>query len=113
VPVEFVDRLVELGVLVPADGDRFGAADARKAGIVRSLEGSGIPLEEQVDAFDRGTLSLGFMETPAYDRFAPYTTETFAQLSERTGVPIELLLVIREVAGGAPPSPDVKAGSAA
>jgi class 3 adenylate cyclase len=106
VPVEFIERLVELGILKPAEGDRFTAADARKAGVVKSLEGTGIPLEDMADALHKGTLSLTFLETPAYDRFAPYTTETFAQLSERTGVPVELLLVIREAAGGALPSPD-------
>jgi adenylate cyclase len=106
VPVEFVDRLVELGVLKPAEGDRFVAADARKAAVVKSLEGSGIPLEDLADAFHRGTLTLAFLEEPAYDRFAPYTTETFAQASERTGVPLDLLLVVREAAGGALPSPD-------
>jgi hypothetical protein len=41
-----------------------------------------------------------------YDRFGSYTTETFAQASERTGVPVDLLLVVREAAGGALPSPD-------
>jgi adenylate cyclase len=106
VPVEFIDRLVELGVLKPAAGDRFVAADARKAGLVKSLEGTGVPLEEMAEALHQGTLTLSFMETSAYDRFAPYSTETFAQLSERTGVPVELLLVIREAAGGALPSPD-------
>jgi adenylate cyclase len=58
------------------------------------------------DALHRGTLTLDFLEEPAYDRFAPYTTETFAQVSERTGVPLDLLLVVREAAGGALPSAD-------
>jgi adenylate cyclase len=106
VPVEFIDRLVELEVLKPAAGDRFVAADARKAGLVKSLEGTGVPLEEMAEALQQGTLSLDFVETSAYDRFAPYTTETFAQVSERTGVPVELLLVVREAAGGALPTPE-------
>jgi class 3 adenylate cyclase len=106
VPVEFVDRLVELEALKPAEGDRFTAADARKAAVVKSLEGTGLPLEDMADALHKGTLSLEFLEAPSYDRFAPYTTETFAQLSERTGVPVDLLLVIREAAGGALPTPD-------
>jgi adenylate cyclase len=106
VPVEFIDRLVELDVLKPAEGDRFVAADARKAGLVKSLEGTGVPLEEMAKALHQGAITLTFMETSAYDRFAPYTTETFAQASERTGVPVELLLVAREAAGGALPDPD-------
>jgi adenylate cyclase len=106
VPVEFVDRLVELGVLKPAEGDRFVAADGRKAAVLKALEGSGVSLEEMADALQRGALAIDFLEEPAYDRFAPYTTETFAQLSERTGVPLDLLLVVREAAGGALPNPD-------
>jgi class 3 adenylate cyclase len=51
-------------------------------------------------------MSLDFVEGPAYERFAGLTGETFRQVSERTGVPLELLLVIREAMGFAQPDPD-------
>jgi adenylate cyclase len=45
------------------------------------------------------------LNSPAYDGFSWYTGVTFQDLSERTGVPIELLMVIREAIGGALPAP--------
>jgi hypothetical protein len=51
-------------------------------------------------------MSLAFMGSPAYERFTALTNETFAEASQRTGVPVELLMVVREAAGGAVPSPN-------
>jgi len=58
------------------------------------------------DALRRGTLSLAFMDSPVYERFAAYTGETFGQLSARTSLPVELLMLIREAMGSAQPRPD-------
>src|SRR5207247_6949932 len=41
-----------------------------------------------------------------FERFAALAAETFQQVSDRTGVPLELLTVIREAIGMAEPSPD-------
>jgi adenylate cyclase len=107
VELEYVDRLVELGILTPAEGDRFTAGDARRAGTIRNLENAGIPLDGLADALRRGSLSLAFMDSPVYERrFAPYTGETFGQLSGRTGLPVELLMLIREAMGSAQARPD-------
>ena len=57
-------------------------------------------------AIRRGTLSLDFFDAAAYERFAALADETFRQVSERTGIPLELLMVVREAIGMAPPSPD-------
>ena len=53
-----------------------------------------------------GSPALGFMDAPAYERFATLSDETFELLSERTGLPVDLVMLIREAAGGAMPSPD-------
>ncbi len=45
------------------------------------------------------------MDSPAYERFAALSDETFQQVSDRTGIPLELLMVIREAIGAAEPSP--------
>ena len=45
------------------------------------------------------------MDAPAYDRFATLSDETFEGLSERTGLPLDLLMLIREATGGAMPRP--------
>jgi adenylate cyclase len=102
----YISRLVELGILKPADGDRFNAGDARRAIAIQALEGAGIPLPGLADALGRGALSLDFMDSTVYERFAAYTTQTFAEVSARTGVPVELLMVVREAMGSAQPRPE-------
>jgi adenylate cyclase len=41
-----------------------------------------------------------------YERFATFSDETFAGLSQKTGIPVNLLMLIREATGGAMPGPD-------
>lgn len=45
------------------------------------------------------------MDSPMYERFAALSSLTFQQLSDKTGVPVELLMVIREAIGSAQPTP--------
>jgi adenylate cyclase len=66
---------------------------------------AGIPLEGLAAGLARGTISLDFLESEQYERFAAISDLTFAQLSERTGVPFELLAVMREAIGSARPEP--------
>jgi adenylate cyclase len=80
--------------------------DVRRVLLARSLEDAGIPLERVGAAVRSGALSFDFLDAPSYDRFAALAPETFRQVSERTGVPIELLMVVREAIGMAQPSPD-------
>lgn len=102
----YVDRLVEMGIIQPDDQDALTRGDVRRAQMAKTLEGAGIGLQAVAAGIRSGQLSLGFMDTPAYQRFATLSDETFRQVSERTGVPAELLLVIREATGGAVPSLD-------
>ncbi|MRX43758.1 adenylate/guanylate cyclase domain-containing protein [Agromyces kandeliae] len=106
VDVPYVDRLVRLGIVAPEAGDRFSAGDVRRMLMARSLEEAAVPLERLATALEHGALSLGFFDAEAYERFAPLTGETFQQVSERTGVPLELLTTIREAIGSPLPSPD-------
>ena len=53
-----------------------------------------------------GALSLDFVDAAGFERFAALAAETFRQVSDRTGIPLELLDVIREAIGMAQPSPD-------
>ena len=50
-----VSRLVELGILFPSQGDRFAAADSRRASLVQSLEAGGIAAESLADGIRRGS----------------------------------------------------------
>jgi adenylate cyclase len=103
---DYVARLAEIGLLRPEGSDRFSSGDVRRILAARSLEDAGISLDEVVAAIDRGALSLDFLDSAAYERFAALGPETFRQVSDRTMVPIELLTVIREAIGMAEPSPD-------
>ena len=102
----YVDRLVELGLLRPGSGDTFSSGDVRRARWVQSLERSGVPLEGMAAAVRGGALSFAFLDGAAFDRFAGFTGTNFRQLSERTDVPMELLMVVREASGFAEPGPD-------
>jgi adenylate cyclase len=106
VGVDLLNRLVELGILKPGEDDRFTPGDARRAELAQSLEKAGISLEGLAAAIRGGTLALDFLDAPVYERFSLLSDVTFQQLSERTGVPLNLLTLIREVTGSAAPDPD-------
>jgi len=95
----FVARLVDVGVLAPAADGTFTDGDARRARLCRGLEGAGLPIEALVEALDRGELSFAFLDLPVYDRFSPLGPRTFKDVSEQEGIPLDLLLVVREAMG--------------
>jgi adenylate cyclase len=99
-------RLVELGILTPDADGRFTPGHLRRAGLVRSLGAAGIPIEGLGAAIRNGQVSLDFLDAPAFERFSALGGATFAQAAERTGVPIDLLLFVREAAGAPIPTPD-------
>jgi adenylate cyclase len=103
---EYLDRLVELGLLTPAAGDGFSPGDVLRARWLQSLERAGVPLEGLAAAVRDGVLSFSFLDVGAYDRFAGLSGTTFQQLSATTGIPLELLLVVRETFGFAEPRPE-------
>jgi adenylate cyclase len=103
---EYVDRLIELAIVVPNDEDRLSVGDVRRIQFVRTLEGAGISVEAVAAGLRGGRLSLRFMDSPSYQRFATLSDETFRQVSGRSGIPLDLMLVSREATGGAVPQPD-------
>jgi len=52
-----------------------------------------------------GALSFSFLDASAFDRFAEVSGTTFHELSARTGIPKDLLKVVREATGFAEPQP--------
>src|SRR2546426_616882 len=103
---EYVDRLVELGILRPGPGDAFSQGDVLRARWVHGLEEAGVPLNGMAAAVRDGTLSFTFLDAAAFDRFTEVSSTTFLELSTRTGVPLDLLKVIREAVGFAEPQPE-------
>lgn len=106
ISVEELNQYADLGALVPQSDDTFTAGDVRKAGLVHNLQAAGLPLDGMAAGLRSGALSLDFLDTPVYQRFASLSDVTFQELSQRTGVPVQLLLVIREAVGGSQPSPE-------
>lgn len=106
ISVEDLNLFVEQGMLAPADPDRLSAGDVRKAGLLHNLLAAGIPMDGLAAAFRSGAMSLDFMDSPEYERFSSLSDVTFQELSRRTGIPVQLLMVIREAVGGSQPSPE-------
>jgi adenylate cyclase len=95
----FVAQLAARGILVPAPEGGFTIFDVRRAGIVRAMVEGGLALDGLAQALRNRVLSLGFVEGPEYERFKGLTSETFADASARSGLPLEQLLVMREAIG--------------
>ena len=106
VDTDYVDRLVELGILRPGPGDAFSSGDVLRARWVHSLERAGVPLDGMAAAVRDGALSFTYLDASAFDRFAGLSDTTFHELSARTGIPLELLMVVREAFGFAEPRPE-------
>jgi adenylate cyclase len=104
VSVDDLSRLVDLGILEPAEGDRFSIGDVRRVVLLQSFTAAGIPLDGLATQMRKGDLSLAWLDSPAFDAFASLSPVTFAQLSAQTGVPVDLLMVIREAIGSALPT---------
>jgi adenylate cyclase len=103
---EELRRMVELGIITPDANGRFRPGDVRRAELVGSLTAAGIVLDELGAAIRAGAVSLAFLDAPAFDRFSQLSDTTFGQMADRTGVPVEMLLLIREAAGSVAPGPE-------
>jgi class 3 adenylate cyclase len=103
---EYIDRLVELGILAPDKDGTFSPGDVRRASWVQSLDQAGVPLDGLAAAVRDGTLSFSYLDASAFDRFTGQTDTTFRELSTRTGIPLELLTAIHETLGYAEPRPE-------
>jgi len=103
---EYVDRLVELGILRPGPGGVFPRGDVLRARWVHGLEEAGVPLDGMAAAVRDGALSFTFLDAAAFDRFTEVSSTTFLELSTRTDIPLDLLKVVREAIGFAQPQPE-------
>lgn len=103
---DYVVLLVELGILASGPDGHFSQGDVRRVRLLRTLERAGMPLQGLAAAVQSGNLSLGFLDTAAYDRLASLSEVTFQEVSDKTGIPVDLLMVIREAVGFAEPQPE-------
>ncbi len=103
---DYVARLIDIGVLTPAADGTFTQGDARRARLYQGLERAGLPIDALVEAIERGELSFAFLDHPVYDRFSQLTSRSFRDISSEEGIPLELLLIVRESVGLAQAEPD-------
>jgi class 3 adenylate cyclase len=101
---DYVRAVERLGLLDPLSAVTPGSI--RVVRMVKSLQEAGLALDEMASAVRSGALSFGFLQLPVFDRFAGLTSSTFQTLSTETGIPLELLTVIREAIGFAQPVAD-------
>jgi adenylate cyclase len=106
VDLDYVIKLVDVGVLAPDGDGTFTEGDVRRARLYQGLERTGLPLEAIREALEAGELSFGWLDNPLYDLIAPLTSRSFRDVATETGVPLELLRVLREALGFALPEPD-------
>ena len=98
-----VERLVALGVLVAREGaGPFRESDVPKVRLAVACEQAGLPMEGIAAAIRAGRLSFAFLETALYRRWAVRSGPTYQQVSQDTGVPLELLGSALEAMGFAP-----------
>jgi len=98
-----LSRLTELGILGADDG--YSDADVRRVQVVKALELAGLPVEGLAGLLREGHLSLRFLDEAGVNVFAALSDTTFGELSERTGIPVEMLTVLRDASGGTTASP--------
>jgi adenylate cyclase len=102
---EDVERLVQLGILVPGAGQRpFTPGDVRRVRLASACAEAGLPLEEIGAAMAAGKLTLAFLDHPLF-RWSGRTAEPYRDLAARLGLPMALLQRGCEAAGFAPPEP--------
>jgi adenylate cyclase len=100
-------RMVDLGVLVAREGDApFLARDLHKVRLAMACERAGLPMDGIAAAIRAGKLSFAFLEASPYHRWAVPSGRTYRQVSDETGVPLEVLREALESMGFAWTSAD-------
>jgi adenylate cyclase len=100
---DFVDRLHELGVL-RGRGDAYEERDVHVAALLHMWERAGLSAPMILAAVDAGTLSLEFLDSPAWELPEPLPI-TYREFAEEHGIPLRLLQGIQQAMGFAAPDP--------
>ena len=105
VSTELVAEFVAKGFLTPNANGRLSLADVRRIGIIQALQNAGLPMDALERGVGVGIVPLAFLGDEEYERLPLLSPETFAEASARTGVPLPLVLVIRDALGLGSASP--------
>ena len=105
VPASFVDRLVELEIVVAAEDGSFSDADVYRVRFVESSDRGGLSLDAIGRAIQEGRFSLSFMEGPQF-RWASLSQRTYAEVADELSLPLDFVLASEEALGRVRPEPD-------
>jgi adenylate cyclase len=100
-----VDRLVDLSLLAPDAEGRFRASDVDRVRLIDACERAGMGADAIARGVEEGAISLAFVDLPHY-RWAAIRSETFAELADRLGLPLEVVLDVSSAMGSRRPDPD-------
>ena len=106
ISVEELAGFVDLGIVRPDADGQFTPGDLRRAAMIHSVVASGVPLQGLAAAIRDDSVSFAFLDAPAFERFSSHSRRTFADMAAESGVPVELLMFVREASGSVAPRPD-------
>jgi adenylate cyclase len=110
VSASFVDRLVDLGILAAAEDGSFSDADVYRVRFVESSDRGGLSVEAIARAIHEGRFSLAFLDGTQF-RWASLSAQTYAEVADQVGVPLEFVLAFEEALGKVRPAPNDPAPS--
>lgn len=100
-----IDALIASGVLQDKP-DGYTVGDVRRVIILQGVLDAGLPLDAVANGVKRGVLPIDFTDSDVFRRFAGLVDESFEAVSDRTGIPLDWLAVLREVTGWGHFEPD-------
>jgi adenylate cyclase len=101
-----VGRLVELGILAPAEGDAsYGLGDVRRVRLADACRQAGLSVEGIGEAIAAGRLSFAFLDLVSLAG-RPLAGTTYEQLCAELELPMALVQRIHEASGLGRPQPD-------
>jgi adenylate cyclase len=106
VELAYVTRLLDLGLLDVGPDGSLPDSQVRRVQMLQVVDRAGVSLDALATVVRGGGMSLAFIDAATYDAFSPLSPESFAELSERSAIPVDLLLAIRDAVGGAAADPD-------
>jgi class 3 adenylate cyclase len=105
VELAYVTRLLDLGLLDIGPDGSLPESQVRRVQMLQVVDRGGVSLDALAMVIRGGAMSLTFIDAATYDAFSPLSSETFADLSERSAIPVDLLLSIRDAVGGPAAAP--------
>lgn len=102
----FVTRVLELGLLEIQSDRSMPDGTVHRVQVLQTLDRAGISLDALATVVRSGRMGLDSLDAATRDAFSPLSNDTFSGLSQRSAIPLDLLLAIRDAVGGPAASPD-------